>query len=315
MSATKRLIRARGFTLIEILVAVTLLVMVLGIVYGSYSSVVLSVERTRDASERLKAMQFLVRGFSQNLAQATEGWSPGSAYRPYSAGGGDSGGQNNATSAANAGDMRFPFMGELNRGADGTIDSLSFGSTAPMIGGGQLPGQMKMCTYRLEKEKNEEGSEDSEDSESKKRLSKEEREEADARWLLVLTETPWTPTSETTDQGLVTTEQLNKQLGEAAEEIGQKPVSRSTVVYGWDLAYFDGKEWVEEWHSDDVGRLPWSVRVRVKLDREPDEEPSNQLDPEKDPTVIELLFSVPAGAGVHDAAPDYVRPSEREELP
>jgi len=314
MSVTKRLIRTHGFTLIEILVAVTLLVMVLGIVYGSYSSVVLSVERTRDAAERLKAMQFLVRGFSQNLAQATEGWSPGPAYRPYSAGGGEGGGQDNTGIAESAGDMRFPFMGEIDTGADGTVDSLSFGSTAPMIGGGQLPGQIKMCTYRLEKEKDEE---DSEDSEPNKKLSKEERAEADARWLLVLTETPWTPTGETTDQGqgLVTTEQLNKQLGEAAEEIGQKPVSRSTVVYGWDLSYFDGKEWVEEWHSDDVGRLPWSVRVRVKLDREPGEEPTNDLNPEKDPTVIELLFSVPAGAGVHDEAPDYIRPSEREELP
>jgi len=307
MSATKRSTYARGFTLIEILVAITLLVIVLGIVYGSYSSVVLSVERTRDASERLKTMQSLVRGFSQNLAQATEGWSPGSAYRRYSGGG-----QATAGVAADQGDMRFPFMGEIKRGVDGTFDSLSFGSTAPLLGGGQLPGQIKMCTYRLEKENKDDGG-DTEKPD--KKLSKEEREEAEARWLLVLTETPWTPSGEARDQGLVTTEQLNKDLSEAAEDLGQKPVSRSTVVYGWDLAYFDGKEWVEEWHSDDVGYMPWSVRVRVKLDREPGEEVPAKLDPERDPTVIELLFSVPSGAGVHDAPPDYVRPSEREEAP
>lgn len=301
----------RGFTLIEILVAVTLLAMVLGIVYGAYSSVVMSVERAREASERLKTMQFIVRGFSQNLAQATEGWSPGSAYRPYSSGGG--GGQNTGGAALEDGDMRFPFIGEIKQTADGTFDSLSFGSTAPMIGGGQLPGQMKMCTYRLEKE----SSGEDDNPEAKKKLSKEEREEAEARWLLVLTETPWTPAGEETqtrNRGLVTTEQLNKQLGEAAEEIGQKPVSRSTVVYGWDLAYFDGKEWVEEWHSDDSGYLPWSVRVRVKLDREPGEEPPVKFDPERDPSVIELIFTVPAGAGIHDAPPDYVRPTDREGL-
>ncbi len=323
MSATKRPTYSRGFTLIEIMVAITLLVIVLGIVYGAYSSVVMSVERTRDASERLKTMQFIVRGFSANLAQATEGWSPGPAYRPYSGsagGGGGAGGNPSGVagvpasgtgSAEGEGDMRFPFMGEIKRTADGTFDSLSFGSTAPMLGGGQLPGQIKMCTYSLEKEKSDE---EEDDPKAKKKLSKEERAEADARRLLVLTETPWTPTPETQPNGgLVTPEEVNKRIGEAAEELGQKPVTRSTVVYGLDLSYFDGKEWVEEWHSDDVGYLPWCVRVRVKLDRDPDEEPSTELNPEKDPNVIELVFSVPTGAGIHDGPPDYVRPSQREE--
>lgn len=326
MLATKRHIHARGFTLIEILVAIALLVIVLGIVYGAYSSVVLSVERTREASERLKTTQFIVRGFSMNLAQATEGWSPGPAYRRYSgsSGGGDGAGGNPSgvagvpasgnASADGEGDMRFPFMGEIKRTADGTFDSLSFGSTAPMLGGGQLPGQIKMCTYRLEKEKSEEDDEEAVVDPKKRKRSKEEREEAEARRLLVLTETPWTPTPETQPNGgLVTPEEVNKRIGDAAEDLGQKPVTRSTVVYGLDLAYFDGKDWVEEWHSDDVGYLPWCVRVRVKLDRNPGEEPSTELNPEKDPSVIELLFSVPTGAGIHDGPPDYVRPSQREE--
>jgi prepilin-type N-terminal cleavage/methylation domain-containing protein len=307
MLATRRASYARGFTLIEILVAITLLVIVLGIVYGAYSSVVMSVERTREASERLKTMQFIVRGFAQNLSQATEGWSPGSAYRPYSAAGD---GASADGSAADRGEMRFPFSGEIKRGPDGEFDSLTFGSTAPMLGGGQLPGQIKMCTYRLEQE---EAGED-EDAEAAEKLSKEERKERDARKLLVLTETPWTvPSGGAENEAFTDTDDAVKRISEAAEETGQRSVTRSVPVYGWDLAYFDGKEWVEEWDAQELGRLPWTVRVRVKLERDPEEEETRELDPEKDDSVIELLFSVPVGEGVHDAPPDYVRPSDREE--
>ena len=64
-----------------------------------------------------------------------------------------------------------------------------------------------------------------------------------------------------------------------------------------------------------MGWLPWCVRVRVKIDAPKDGESdrSLKLDPEKDATVLEVFFSVPAGAGIHDAPPDYVRPSQREE--
>ncbi len=310
MSASNRRIRAGGFTLIEILVAITLLTIVLAIVYGAYSSVVMSIERTRTAAERLKTSTFIVRAFTENLAQATEGWSPGSAYRTASAGVGapaESTSGQSADSAGARGEMRFPFMGEIGRGAGGPMDELTFASTAPIAGGGTLPGQIKLCSYRLEPEKSDEETEDAFGSMG---------EEKDRRWLLVMTETPWTATGAGPEQGFTGGQQAQEEISKAAEDAGQKPVTRSVPVYAWDLAYFDGKQWWEEWDSQDVGWLPWCVRLRVKIDKPEDDkfDDLRKLDPEKDPSVLELFFTVPGGAGIHDAPPDYVRPFERETL-
>jgi len=317
MSANRLRIRAQGFTLIEILVAITLLTIVLAIVYGAFSAVVMSVERTQVAADRLKTTTFIVRAFTDNLAQATEGWSPGSAYRSASGAAGASGdpaaapaagtGGGATASAGDRGEMRFPFMGEIGRGDGGPVDELTFASTAPMAGGGTLPGQIKLCSYRLEAE--------GADAAPVKETAFDQGEEKKVqRMLLVMTETPWTATGAGPEQGFTGGKQATEEISKAAEEAGQKPVTRSVPVFAWDLAYYDGKQWWEEWDSQDVGWLPWCVRVRVKIERpENDEfEDLRKLDPENDPSVIELFFTVPAGAGIHDAPPAYVRPDERE---
>jgi prepilin-type N-terminal cleavage/methylation domain-containing protein len=304
MLENRRAKHTRGFTLIEIMVAITLLTIILAIVYSSFSSVVMSIERTRAASERLKTTAFIVRGFTQNLAQATEGWLPGAAYRPYSEPAAPGTQQSNAAQDAGSGEMRMQFKGSLDRGPNGSTDTLTFASTAPMLGGGTLPGQIKLCTYRIEEEQSEDEAAGSGDEEPRK--------------LLVLTETPWALTGAESTQNLArgkqgTSSTIANAIEKSKESADQQPVTRSVPIFGLDLAYFDGKKWVEEWDSAEAGRLPWSVRVRVKLDRPEDDEfaGASELDPEKDPGVLELFFGVPAGEGIHDAPPDYVRPSAR----
>jgi hypothetical protein len=85
-------------------------------------------------------------------------------------------------------------------------------------------------------------------------------------------------------------------------------------VYAWELAYYDGKEWRPTWDGQQVGRLPWAVRVRIKVRSAPGDPFANslELDPENDPDVVELMFTVPVGTGVLDSPPDYARPSDRE---
>jgi prepilin-type N-terminal cleavage/methylation domain-containing protein len=310
MSANKRHTRTRGFTLIEILVAITLLTIVLAIIYGSYSAVVMGIERTQAENERLKTSMYIARAFTENLAQATEGWSPGSAYRTASTGVGSStDGQTPQPAAGNAtaassdrGEMRFPFTGEAGRGR--SLDQLTFVSTAPMTGGGTLPGQVKLCTYRVEND--HEGDDGA-------MQPPPDVEQKPKPMILVMTETPWTSAEAGAEPQYTNTKQLTDKAAKAAEETGQKEVSRSVSVYGWDLAYFNGKEWVEKWDAQQTGYLPWSVRVRVKLDppKEGEAFDPSELDPEKDASVLELLFNIPVGAGIHDAPPAYVRPSER----
>ena len=56
-----------GFTLLELLIAMTVLVAIVGIVYSSFSSVTMTMGLARVDAERLRFRQILWRSFSQNL--------------------------------------------------------------------------------------------------------------------------------------------------------------------------------------------------------------------------------------------------------
>ncbi len=281
--------RRGGFTLIELMVSLTILAIILGIVYGAYSSVVNSIETARLASERLVARQFIDRSLSQNLSQASEGWSPGAAYRTAGVVTGDAAG-------AGRGVMRYPFLGSRETTGNGPADQLSFVSSAPMIGGAALPGAVKLCTYEItEREDDDRGG-------TLQRATQ-----------LTITESPWIEPGLGEEQTFTGAKQAADLVRRAGEDLGVKPVSVSLPIYAWELAYFDGNEWLDQWDAQQLGRLPWSVRVRVKIASPEDDAfaKSFKLDPESDPDVFELLFPVPAGMGVLDSPPDYVRPSER----
>lgn len=289
MWANNRL-RRGGFTLIELMVSLTILAIILGMIYAAYSSVVSTIEEARAASERLLARQFIQRSLGQNLAQATEGWSPGAAYR-------------SASVAASEGDgvgrgiMRYPFMGARATSNNGRADQLSFVSSAPMIGAMALPGAIKLSTYEIVERESEDGEVDSE-----------------PQTVLTITESPWVDPALGVEQRFTGPRQATDLVGREVERLGAEPATVSMPVYAWELAYYDGKAWVDAWDSQQAGRLPWSVRVRVKVRSAEDDAfaKSIELDPESDPDVIELILPLPSGAGVYDAPPDYVRPNNRE---
>jgi len=284
--------RRAGFTLIEILVAMTILTIIVAVVYASFSSVVFSVEDAQAESERVRSRQFLMRSLTANLAQATEGWSPGAAFRTGTA----PAGEGSDTPEIDQGITRYPFLGTSEEGLNGPVDSMSFTTSAPLMGT-SLPGQLKVCTYTLE------------EKETGEERSIEERRTT----VLTITETPVVQTGAGLLAGFSSAERLRESAETAAQDFGLEPRTWEIPVHAWDLAFYDGDDWREDWDSQAEGRLPWMVRARIRFTPPDDGEFATelQLDPETDPDVLELLFTIPAGAGVYDAPPDYVRPTLR----
>lgn len=278
-----------GFTLIELLVAITILTIVIAVIYASYSAVVDSIQDTRAASQDVRTRQFIQRSLTRNLGQASEGWSPGAAYRTFGVAGAQGGG-----GAAGRGIMKYPFLGVHETTENGPADMLSFVSSAPMIGSAALPGTMKLCTYQIvEDETVDEGDE--------------------PRFLLSITESRWVEPGIGAEQTFTGPKQAAELVQRAGERAGLEPARVSIPIYAWELAYFDGKDWVDKWDGQQMGRLPWSVRVRLKV-TSPEGDAfakSSSLNPKEDPGVVEIHVTVPAGSGVMDGPPDYVRPSDR----
>lgn len=112
-----------GFTMLELLIAMTILTVVVGIVYASLVSVTDTAAEARGNSEKLRFGQFLWRNFSTNLA---------SVY---------------VDPACEVGG--YQFVGTDENGPYGPADSLRFCTSLPLSGPGSLPGVMRVVTYEL----------------------------------------------------------------------------------------------------------------------------------------------------------------------
>ena len=117
-----------GFTLLEILIAVSIASVVVLTIYGSFRAVLTGVERVDKDQARLRIADFLITHFEENIS---------GAYLP------------------SVGPMAqgIEFIGENREAADGRpIDSLTFFTTAGRMGGGALPGDTKQVAYGLAEE-------------------------------------------------------------------------------------------------------------------------------------------------------------------
>ena len=283
-----------GFTILEILVAITLLAVIVSMVYVTFSTVIQSTEDTRAASFELRTRQYLTRSFMINLTQASEGWSPGAAFRA-------------AGLSAEAGAEGEPGIGRGNMRywMDGTSTSLTFVSKAPISGSTGLPGFAKLVTYELGSEQGEEEAKD---------ILTDFGEEPQA--TLEVTETPLALSGSTFGSPLGMLDFTREEVAETAELIGMKSSGWSIPVESILFQYFDGENWVDSWDSLAYGRLPWAVDVRINFPGPPEEGAfTTELDPDEDPD-FRLVFTVPAGAGIRDEPPDYVRSedSRRDEI-
>lgn len=123
--------RRSGFTLLELLISITILSIIVGMVYVSFSSVVRAADVAREVAERMRLRQFLAQSFSSSLPAAR------------------------ADAAVTV--QGYQFLGEDATGPMGPADLLSFCSATPLLGAYSLPGVMKQVRYEIVDENLDEG--------------------------------------------------------------------------------------------------------------------------------------------------------------
>ncbi|GMV99082.1 MAG: hypothetical protein AMXMBFR84_02210 [Candidatus Hydrogenedentota bacterium] len=263
--------RRRGFTLIEILIAVTILAVILSVLYASFASVTSTMGATRVSTEELRLRQFLERSFTTNLASVFVD--------------------------ARVSDPMLQFVGVNEEDSNGPRDAIRFVSTATQIGGRALPGDLKEVRYMVQ----------GTDSEFDASLFMDDSQELDMPMLTAI-ETPvlgsnmseyFADEESETIEAIDPTQPLDEAFGTGVMEQTVEAPHWSVPVRSLDIQYFDGLEWQEEWNSLEIGRLPWAVRVRVNFARTEEylKAEGNQFDLEEDPD-FDLVVSLPAGSGM-----------------
>ncbi|MCP4639546.1 MAG: prepilin-type N-terminal cleavage/methylation domain-containing protein [bacterium] len=172
----------------------------------------------------------------------------------------------------------YRFVGLDDDDSDGAKDSLRFVATAPLIGGMSLPGDLKEVRYDLT------GDEDSEMS-----LDMDDEEEDRGRELMA-TETPLLGGN---------VQELDEEDGGFVADPNYESPSWTVPIRSLDFEYYDGSEWVKEWDSQVVGRMPWCVHVRINLaktEEQLEREEDEGFDPHDDPD-FEMIVPLPAGLG------------------
>ena len=262
-----------GFTLLEILIAISVLVIVVGIVYECLEAVTNATETARLQETELRARDFLLRNFSSSLS---------SLYV-------DPGFQN-------------PQCQLVGKKGTGGIDSLEFCSSAPLMGGASEPGLLKRVTYGEAEDKPAEGqgafAAETDDRssllfEARERLIREPSERV----------------------VFASSGALERQLrsvmssDDLIEPSGGVTPTWTLPVEAVSFLYFDGKDWLEEWDSMGMMRLPWCIRIRVNFARSPDEEADGgpralTVEDEGD---FQMYVPIPMASGVHTDAATWLQ--------
>lgn len=282
----------RGFTLIELMIAITIVSMVVAIVFASFAAVANGTEEVRNAAHELRSRAFLSRNFSVNLAQITEGWLPGAQGRALE----------QATGAAQpvsaeSFEVRYAFLGEDIDGPLGPADTFSFVTSTPLMGAQGLPGFPKYVTYEVITDEK-----DADDPDAF------EEEEAEA--ILQILETP-VMTADPNASSFDSAGFADTSFGDDEEPSPFSDVSWTIAIESMNVQYYDGQtlQWVDSWDSDQRGYLPWAVDIKINFPRDPNEEDDDKRDVIEEPE-FRLLFSLPPGAGQKDPTPGYQPPRD-----
>jgi hypothetical protein len=224
------------------------------IVYSSFASVAGSVGMTRAAAEELRLRQFLVRSFTTNLTTAY-------SVPPFDQ------------------DI-FRFLGTDEDNAEGPSDSLRFSSSAPLMGGISLPGDLKEVRYEILLDEPVEENPEADESAPEQEAVRE----------LKVMETPL----------LGGNVQEVEEDGRFVADVAYESPSWTVPIRTMDIRYFDGEGWVDEWDSTEMGRIPWCVHVKLNFARteaQLDADKAEGLDPEENPD-LEVVIPIPLGLGV-----------------
>ncbi|NIA15839.1 MAG: prepilin-type N-terminal cleavage/methylation domain-containing protein [Nitrospiraceae bacterium] len=260
---------ARGFTLLEVLIAISILAMIVAVVYVTLVATVNATEEARLVAEELRLRQFLARSFTNNLS--TVFTDPGLE------------------------DKRYVFLGATESGSGGEMDTLEFTSSSPMVGVSSPPGALKRVRYGAATDEPAEGD----------MLPGRDDELADAFASGPHLEASETPINESAppQSGSATDTDFLPEF----DLDGEDAQSWSVPISSFDLAYFDGEEWVEEWDSRELGRLPWCVRIRINYARTRDELEADRdarMSAEEDPD-YEMVIPIATGIGSRSEAGEW----------
>ena len=323
-----------GFTLLEVLVAISILVIITSIVYASLSSVITATEIARVSADEMRMRQFLVRSFQTNFSTIV-------ADPVYE-------------------DERYVLIGISEQGPRGAMDSIEFACSAPVIGGASPPGAVKRIYYgavanapgaggggffgddeqglpvgamKLESSEQmmldpavaeEYGTDLFEDgggrtdrlsgnsqfgSSSSRGFSSRSGRSFGDRGFSGQTDRSFGDRGFSDSRGS-TRETDRKSSSSRSSKSTRTPSLLETETQqapGWnvpvdqfDVSFFDGYEWVEDWDSIEFGRMPWAVRIRLNYARTDDEYDADQqagIDQDKD-FDFETVISIPIGAGL-----------------
>ncbi|MBX7255866.1 MAG: prepilin-type N-terminal cleavage/methylation domain-containing protein [Candidatus Hydrogenedentes bacterium] len=223
--------KTRGFTLIEVLIATSILVIVVAAIYASFSGVTTTMAATRVSAEEMRLRQFLERSLRTNLSALH--------------------------TDRDQRDPLFRLVGMDQESPDGPADSLRFVSMAPLVGGTGLPGDLKEVRYDVL------GADTS-------AMNANVLNTLDmAQRKLQAVETPLVASNvvELDDEtgGIVTEDSLIER--EDVSNPLEKAPSWSVPIRTLDISYYDGVDWQPEWDSSALGMMPWCIRVRINFAR------------------------------------------------
>ncbi len=275
---------AAGFTMIEILVAITILTVMVGIVYGAFVSVANTAEIARTSAEELRFRQYLWRHFSTHLVAV---YSDSAFERP-----------------------EFQFLGESAEGLLGEADSLRFCTSLPMSGPKSLPGVVKVITYEIGDAYAPEG-----ESGLEEMAIDEQLEEEGSGQYLIIREEPLVL------EGVAMGGDIDGDMGGDLdlEQMEDEVIEQRIPVGSLDFEFYnpDTEEWDEDWDSTADARLPWAIRVKVNFDRTEEElmaDLQEGFDLEENPD-LNMTISLPMGAGVVEPFLDWNHMLQPEQPP
>ena len=243
-----------GFTMLEVLVAVTILAMICTIVFTSFSSVVTTSEIAREAAAQTRFQSYIHESFREDMASI---YSDPSCMQ-----------------------LPSPLLGPDGNGGGGAADTLEFCTSLPMPGARALPGVLRRVRYEVVPESGAEGS----------AVGTMSIDNTDGgRMLLEISESPL----------LLDGGDDEIAMDESAME--EEARVRTVPVQSMNIRYYDieAEDWVDEWDSIELRRMPWAIEVSINVARSKEELQSlygQGVDLNEEPD-LRMTFPVPLGAG------------------
>ena len=258
-----------GFTLVEVLFAMTLVAVVTAIVYESFAAVTDATSEARAAEEELRIREFLSKNFYNAFSSVT-------VDQPYF-------------------DENYYFIAKGSSGG-GSSESVDFASSAPLTGGIAPPGFCKRVHFGIASPGSSMtlGKGDGSPGLSSSTLTFEATE-------TLIPMTAAHPEESSFSQS------IKKDKVAAAFGLEEASPQWTAPIAALDLSYYDGEKWVEEWDSSQELRMPWCVRIRLNFART-EQEAENSGDGSsigEDPD-FEMYIPIPIGMGVWTPADQWL---------